>query len=105
MGPVCGTSADVVPTPSKNGVALPFPAKVLTFQPISQAGSAVNPAVVHNEGTVQGIAAAGEPPVQKYPGLHKVAFAKEVDPAIHPYPGEAVHGPEQVKDVKPVEAP
>ena len=86
-------------------VELPFPASVLTFQPISQLGSAVRPEEVHNERTVQGIAAAGVPPVQKNPGLHKVAFAKEVDPAIHPYPGAAVQGPEQVKEVKPVEAP
>jgi hypothetical protein len=96
---------DKVPLPSKKGVELPFPANVLTFQPKLQLGSAVNPEVVHKEGTEQGVAAAGVPPGQKYPGLQKVAFAKEVDPAIHPYPGEAVQGPEQVKEVKPVEAP
>ena len=86
-------------------MVLPFPATVLEFHPMSQLGSAVKPEEVHKKGTVQGIAAAGVPPVQKNPGLHRVAFVKEVDPAIHPYPGAAVQGPEQVKEVKPVEAP
>ena len=95
----------VVPTPLKKGVLLPLPANVLTFHPMLQLGSAVRPEEVHKEGTVQGIAAAGVPPVQKKPGLHRVAFIKEVDPAIHPYPGAPVQGPEQVKEVKPVEAP
>ncbi len=89
----------------EKGIWLPLPANVLTFQPQLHVGSAVKPEVVHNEGTVQGIAAAGVPPGQKYPGLHKVAFAKDVDPAIHPNPGAAVQGPEQLKEDKPGEAP
>ena len=96
---------DTVLTPSLKGKFVPFPEKVPTDHPKLHGGSIVIPTPVHSEGTVQGTAAAGVPPVQKKPVGHRVAFANDVDPCRHPYPGEAVQGPEQVDEVKPVEAP
>ena len=80
-------------------VVPPFPARVVTFH--TQGGSALSPTPAQFEGVMQGMAGAGVPPGQKYPTLHRVAFAGDTDPAAHPLPGTALQGPLQVE----VEAP
>ena len=71
-----------VPTPSEKGVAAPLPASVLTFH--THGGSALSPAAPQFPGVRQGMAGAGLPPGQKYPGEHSVALAGLTDPAAHP---------------------
>ena len=83
--------------------ALPFPARVVTFQ--KHGGSALSPTAAQFEGAMQGMAGAGVPPGQKCPTAHCVAFAGDTDPAAHPLPGEALQGPVQVPFDSPVEAP
>ena len=58
-----------------------------------QGGSALSPATAQFAGTRQGMAAAGEPPGQKYPTGQSVALAGDTDPAAHPLPGRAVQAP------------
>ena len=82
---------------------LPFPARVVTFH--TQRGSALSPTPAQFAGVMQGMAGAGVPPGQKYPTLHKVAFAGEMDPAAHPLPGAALQAPVQLPLESPVDAP
>ena len=91
------------PWPLAKGVVLPFPARVVTFH--TQGGSALSPTTAQLAGVMQGMAGAGVPPGQKYPTLHRVAFAEETDPAAHPLPGAALQAPVQLPLVSPAEAP
>ena len=92
-----------VPRPSAKGVVLPFPARVVTFH--TQGGSALSPTPAQFAGVKQGVAGAGVPPGQKYPTLHRVAFAGDTDPAAHPLPGAALQAPVQLPLDSPAEAP
>ncbi len=92
-----------VPAPFAKGVALPLPASMLTFH--TQGGSALNPAAPQFPGVMQGVAGAGLPPGQKYPGAHSVALAGLTDPAAHPYPGGALQAPLQAGLPSPAPTP
>ncbi len=83
--------------------ALPLPERVVTFH--RHGGSALSPAPAQFAGVRQGVAGAGVPPGQKYPTLHRVAFAGETDPAAHPLPGDALQAPVQLPLDSPAEAP
>ena len=82
---------------------LPLPASVLTFH--TQGGSAASPGAAQFTGVRQGVAGAGLPPGQKYPGAHSVALAGEVEPAAHPYPGGALQAPLQLALSSPAPTP
>ena len=83
--------------------ALPLPARVVTFH--TQGGSALSPTPAQLAGVMQGMAGAGVPPGQKYPTLHRVAFAGDTEPAAHPLPGAALQAPVQLPLDSPAEAP
>ena len=84
-------------------VVLPFPARVDTFH--TQGGSALSPTPAQFAGVRQGMAGAGVPPGQKYPTLHRVAFAGDMDPATHPLPGKALQAPVHLPLDSPAEVP
>ena len=85
------------------GVALPLPARFVTFH--TQGGSALSPISAQFAGVMQGIAGAGVPPGQKYPALHREVFAGETDPAAHPLPGAELQAPVQLPLDSPAEVP
>ena len=91
-----------VPAPSRKA-AVPFPASVVTFH--KHTGSALRPAAPQLAGVMQGVAGAGLPPGQKRPGAHCVALAALTEPAAHPKPGGALHGPLQEALARPGAAP
>ncbi len=88
--PVTEENKAIARGPLTKGKVLSPPAIVVTFQ--TQGGSAARPLAAQLPGVAQGVAGAGLPPGQKWPSAHSAGVGA-TDPAGHPYPAAALHGP------------